>query len=423
MIRRARREDIPLLMELWQASFGDCMEYISFFFKNRFSPEKTFLYEESGRPVAMLFLLDAAVQCRGEPYTARYLYAACTAQAQRGRGLMRSLIDFAALTAAEEGADCIALVPASPGLFHYYAACGFYDAFYCKTVHFSRKEAEKTAFGAIGPAHALTAAEMAEIRSSVLHGWDHLVWDEAAVHYALNEHFATGGCALCIQTAEGEKGYCLYQQQEESCFAQEFIASERAALPLLSALVRASGARRYSLRLHYAACGFYDAFYCKTVHFSRKEAEKTAFGAIGPAHALTAAEMAEIRSSVLHGWDHLVWDEAAVHYALNEHFATGGCALCIQTAEGEKGYCLYQQQEESCFAQEFIASERAALPLLSALVRASGARRYSLRLPIGMCSALSQADTAAFGMLCPLSPRAEQLPLMLRGAYLGLSLG
>ena len=29
MIRRARREDIPLLMELWQASFGDCMEYIS----------------------------------------------------------------------------------------------------------------------------------------------------------------------------------------------------------------------------------------------------------------------------------------------------------------------------------------------------------------------------------------------------------
>lgn len=280
MIRRARREDIPLLMELWQASFGDCMEYISFFFKNRFSPEKTFLYEESGRPVAMLFLLDAAVQCRGEPYTARYLYAACTAQAQRGRGLMRSLIDFAALTAAEEGADCIALVPASPGLFHYYAACGFYDA-----------------------------------------------------------------------------------------------------------------------------------FYCKTVHFSRKEAEKTAFGAIGPAHALTAAEMAEIRSSVLHGWDHLVWDEAAVHYALNEHFATGGCALCIQTAEGEKGYCLYQQQEESCFAQEFIASERAALPLLSALVRASGARRYSLRLPIGMCSALSQADTAAFGMLCPLSPRAEQLPV------------
>ena len=49
MIRRARREDIPLLMELWQASFGDCMEYISFFFKNRFSPGKTFLYEESGR--------------------------------------------------------------------------------------------------------------------------------------------------------------------------------------------------------------------------------------------------------------------------------------------------------------------------------------------------------------------------------------
>ena len=65
MIRRARREDIPLLMELWQASFGDCMEYISFFFKNRFSPEKTFLYEESGRPVAMPFFAGCGGSMQG----------------------------------------------------------------------------------------------------------------------------------------------------------------------------------------------------------------------------------------------------------------------------------------------------------------------------------------------------------------------
>ncbi len=249
MIRRARREDIPLLMELWQASFGDCREYISFFFKNRFSPEGTFLCEEAGRPVSMLFLLDAAVQCRGEQYAARYLYAACTAKAQRGRGLMRSLIDFAALAAAEEGADCIALVPASPGLFHYYAACGFHHAFDCETTHLSRGEAEKIAAGAERFVRTLTAAEMAEIRSNVLHGRDHLIWDAAAVQYALNEHLTTGGGALCIQTMEGEKGYCLYQQQEECCFAQEFLASGRAVLPLLSALVETSGARRFTLRL------------------------------------------------------------------------------------------------------------------------------------------------------------------------------
>ena len=85
MIRRARREDIPLLMELWQASFGDCMEYISFFFKNRFLPRKRFFMRNRAAS-GYAFLLDAAVQCRGEPYTARYLYAACTAQAQRGRG-------------------------------------------------------------------------------------------------------------------------------------------------------------------------------------------------------------------------------------------------------------------------------------------------------------------------------------------------
>lgn len=270
MIRRARRADIPLLMELWQACFGDRREYVSFFFENRFSPEGTFLCEEAGRPVSMLFLLDAAVQCEGEQYTARYLYAACTAKAQRGRGLMRGLIDFAALAAAEEGADCIALVPASPGLFHYYAACGFHHAFHCETAHFSRREAEMIAAGALGSIHALTAAEMAEIRGCALHGRDHLVWDAAAVQYALHEHLSTGGGALCIQTAEGEKGYCLYQQQEECCFAQEFLAPTRAVLPLLSALVEASGAQRFALRL---PTGLFPA---------PGQMEKAAFGMLRP---------------------------------------------------------------------------------------------------------------------------------------------
>jgi len=249
VIRRARREDLPLLMELWEASFGDSRAYISFFFENRFSPRETFFYEEEGRPVSMLFLLNATVQCAQGHYAARYLYAACTEQAYRGRGLMRSLIDFAALAAAEEGADCIALVPASQSLFRYYADCGFQNAFYCETVRLSRQEAEEIASGTSGFSGPLTAQEMAEIRRNALQNRDHLIWDDGAVRYALEEHLFTGGNALCVKTAEAGEGYCLYQQQENACIVQELLASERAVLPhLFSALTGACDAWEFSLR-------------------------------------------------------------------------------------------------------------------------------------------------------------------------------
>lgn len=248
MIRRARRADIPRLMELWQAAFGDSREYISFFFQHRFSPQDTFLHEEEGRPVSAFYLLDARLCGAEAAYTVKYLYAACTDAAFRGQGLMRSLIECAARALAESGVDCIALAPASQGLFHYYAGCGFQSAFFCETARLSQPELERAAAGCFAPVHSLTPPEMAQMRRAALQGLAYLAWDEAALQYALAEHRLSGGSAIAVRLSEGELGYCLFRLESGACFAQEFLAGTGSAASALFAQLYRLGAREIVLR-------------------------------------------------------------------------------------------------------------------------------------------------------------------------------
>uniref|UniRef100_UPI003FF0CF45 GNAT family N-acetyltransferase n=1 Tax=Candidatus Fimivicinus sp. TaxID=3056640 RepID=UPI003FF0CF45 len=269
MIRRARREDIPLLMELWETSFGDSRAYISFFFKRRFSPQETFLFEWEGRPVSMLFLLDAQLQHAGKRYAVRYLYAACTAPSFRGQGVMHRLIDFAARSAAEEGADGIALVPASQGLFRYYAGCGFQNAFFCETLQLSRQEMGQLAAGSAASGSPLAVPEMTEIRRTVLQTRDHLAWDAAALEYALEEHEFSGGSAIGVRSGE-QQGYCLFDQQDDVCCVQELLISRGAVDSIFSALMKESDAHIFSLRCPVGLLPF------------PNRAEKRAYGMLRP---------------------------------------------------------------------------------------------------------------------------------------------
>lgn len=248
MNRRARREDIPLLTQLWETAFGDSIEDISFFFQNRFAPQDAFLCERQGRPVSMFFLLDARLCTAAQCFSIKYLYAACTAPAFRGQGLMRRLIDFAAASLAGSGVDCIALVPASRGLFDYYAGCGFQNAFFCHSQRLTRQEVERAADGRPVSIHSLTPDEMENIRCAALQGRDHLAWDSAALRYALAEHRRFGGHACAIQAPHGAHGYCLFHQRGNACFVQELLAPMRAVESVLAALLKGSDASEFMLR-------------------------------------------------------------------------------------------------------------------------------------------------------------------------------
>ena len=129
MISFETRRQAEEAVKLWREAFHDDEAYIRFFLSHH---EGAAVLTESinGSLVSALYLLEGAVVVDSVPCQARYLFAAATFRAHRGRGHMARLLQKAQDCCAGNGDSYIALVPASPALFDYYARFGYRTAFY-----------------------------------------------------------------------------------------------------------------------------------------------------------------------------------------------------------------------------------------------------------------------------------------------------
>ena len=129
MIGFAKWEDRPVLAELWQVCFEEERRYANFFFNNAFRPENCLVYRVAGRPAAMLHLLPAKIVCGGKPVRIHYVFACATAPEHRSHGYMNALLAYAALVGSQREEQFSAILPASPGLYDYYAKSGYMTFF------------------------------------------------------------------------------------------------------------------------------------------------------------------------------------------------------------------------------------------------------------------------------------------------------
>ena len=120
-------------VSLWREAFGDEEAYIRCFL-SRHDGAAALTESENGALISALYLLDGAIQTGDEAHKAFYLFAAATFKKHRGQGYMARLLQKAKEYAFNNGAQYIALVPASPALFDYYARFGYQTAFYARTV-------------------------------------------------------------------------------------------------------------------------------------------------------------------------------------------------------------------------------------------------------------------------------------------------
>ena len=118
-------------VKLWQEAFHDDEVYIRFFL-SRHEDAAVLTETENGSLVSALYLLDGAVLTHSSAYKAFYLFAAATFERSRGQGYMARLLHKAEKYCRDVGGQYIALVPASPALFDYYARFGYQTAFYAK---------------------------------------------------------------------------------------------------------------------------------------------------------------------------------------------------------------------------------------------------------------------------------------------------
>lgn len=123
---------IPKLRKLWQEAFSDEDAFLDSFYGTAFAPDRCRCVTVDGKLAAALYWFDC--QLNGKPVA--YIYAVATAEAYRGKGLCRALMENAHSHLAYLGYAGAVLVPGTPSLFRMYEAfgyrtCGMISEFSC----------------------------------------------------------------------------------------------------------------------------------------------------------------------------------------------------------------------------------------------------------------------------------------------------
>lgn len=112
---------LPSLKRLWKASFGDSDAFIDRFFAVAFAPERCLCIADGDEVLAAAYWFDVTFsQQKGA-----YVYAVATAEAHRGKGLCRKLMDSIHTHLQTRGYEAVLLVPGNPQLREMYGKMGY----------------------------------------------------------------------------------------------------------------------------------------------------------------------------------------------------------------------------------------------------------------------------------------------------------
>lgn len=118
--RPSRREEIPLLRQLWKQAFGDSEEYLDLFFKTAYAPERSLVLDSDGIAAAAYWL-----DCGLEDRKLAYVYAVAVRKDLQGQGIGTALMKALQKELGEQGYTGIILVPGEESLRHYYQKLGY----------------------------------------------------------------------------------------------------------------------------------------------------------------------------------------------------------------------------------------------------------------------------------------------------------
>lgn len=124
------KEQLSQLRALWKAAFGDGDAFLDCFFETAFSPARCRCVTVDGNVAAALYWFDCSLD--GEKIA--YVYAVATANAFRGRGLCRTLMEDTHRHLSTLGYRGAVLVPSEPSLFMMYEKMGYQTCSYRRRV-------------------------------------------------------------------------------------------------------------------------------------------------------------------------------------------------------------------------------------------------------------------------------------------------
>ncbi|MDD5935665.1 MAG: GNAT family N-acetyltransferase [Clostridiales bacterium] len=221
MIEAARLKMIPRLKEIWKNCFHDEDEYIDFYYRERFPQVETLVNTVNGVPAAMVTLVPGKLAAGDTTYQLRYVYAVATDPVYQGRGLASELMNEIKKRVGNEY-DAVFLVPASQGLFDYYAKFGYKTVCEKKVVSIgvnevvdetldsenSRSSCEEECSQEI-QFESLSASDLYQMREQAFRMLGFVEWDIQALDYLIREYELCGGKAVKVKMGN-EAGSLFY---------------------------------------------------------------------------------------------------------------------------------------------------------------------------------------------------------------------
>lgn len=195
IIRLAAEEDLRSVKELWRECFTTDSAYLDLVFGKLYPLAVLFVFEGADGILSSAFLIPVRYKNENENESigGYYLYGVCTQKTARGKGLAKSVIEYATDYAEKAGGGFVLTRPATGTLFGYYRELGF---------HVAIKRGMKTcSFPTVFPEHhtnvptdEISAEELFRLRGKTFPNL--FEWDERMLDIIRQAVLLSGGAIL-----------------------------------------------------------------------------------------------------------------------------------------------------------------------------------------------------------------------------------
>lgn len=266
MMRFAKKEELPKVIELWREAFEDTQEEIEDFFVFCKELARICIWEEEGDIKAQLILLPVTIVC-GKEYAAEYIYAVAAKKSFRGQGFATKLLqETRELLGREKKAGL--LVPAKESLIGFYEERGFDKCFsdekYTMTLS-SKDDMTVDMTEVSSTCHPLDFKEISvdmyrQLRQRAFCDNGFVDLPLQMLSYAIKSVYDVGG--KCVQIVCKDKTYgVLYRQDGTEIQVFEITAhlpeEIRAVAKLLLDFFAPKGVERVTVRQSYLTMGMH----------------------------------------------------------------------------------------------------------------------------------------------------------------------
>nr|WP_312984197.1 GNAT family N-acetyltransferase [Clostridioides sp.] len=218
-VRYAIDKDIDDVKEIWSYCFGDTEKFMDYYFSKRYFKEHNVVVEQDGNIISSLQLGQYTINLNSNNYDTSYVVGVSTLPEARGKGFMKSMMNFTLEELNKRGEKVSILMPIDYRIYRRYGYEHCYDQIqYNIDVDDLRSFRIKGNFHKSNKDHVKALIDMADSFQNGLNGYT--IRDNKYFENLFGEIQSEDG-NFYIYENDGYKGYLIYSFNGDTMFVRE----------------------------------------------------------------------------------------------------------------------------------------------------------------------------------------------------------